>query len=141
MIQSPDIAGFKAAQTRLRDVLGTEANFKVPGPRTYPPGTQLDPQTSRPYDPAIRPLTEPVTTKTHKVGVLTRVPNARFEPEKSTWGGLRRGDTIIIQMDPAVATDVQDATEVEIKGLNFTISEVIPDPSLDDRFLGYLELR
>jgi hypothetical protein len=140
MRSAPNIAAFKEAQSWLRNNLGTSADFRIPGARTYPVGTQVDPETGRPYDPTIRALTEPVETRTHMVGVITVANTPRAEVAQITWAGLRRGDKLVIEMDPAAGADVEDATEVLIKGLRFKIMEMHIDPGVDDRWLAHLEL-
>lgn len=141
MSSFPDIQGFKDAQSRLRNTLGTDAAFTVhTGPAVYPPGTKVDPETGRPYDPTIRPTSVPTSVRTHKVAVVPRQPGGRVDEARSTFGGLRRGDIVTIEMDPAVYADVESAVEVVIKGLRFKIAEAHADPGLDDRYLATLEL-
>lgn len=50
----PDVAGFAAAQQRLRDKLGRRVTFWHPVPLEYPPDTPsgaFDPDSGFPYDP------------------------------------------------------------------------------------------
>lgn len=140
MSTSPNVAGFREAQSRLRNLLGSDASFVVKGPVVYPPGTKIDNETGRPHDPTIRPTSEPETLKTHKVGVLILSARNTENPE-ATWGGLRQGDRITIDMDPEVAADVEGATEVIIKELRFAIEEMHIDPGLDNRWLAVIELK
>jgi len=137
----PNIAGFMEAQSRLRNLLGSSATFRVPVGATYPPGTPVDPQSGRPYDPTIQPTTPASTIdKVHKVGVVLRQPSGRGGTIAVSWSGLRRSDTVILELDEAVALDVEDATTVSIKGLDFKIAEVRSDPGLDNRYLATVEL-
>lgn len=140
-MEAPNIAGFKEAQSRLRNLLGTTAIFHVPGPVVYPPGTPVDPQTGRPYDPTIKPTSEPITDKPHKVAVVVARPSGRGGEVEVSWAGLRYGDSALLEMDDAVAADVQAATTVTIKGMNYKISQLRPDPGLDDRWLATVELK
>lgn len=50
-----NIAGFADAQRRLRAQFGEDVVFLQPPVFEYPAGTQLDPDTGRPHDPAIVP--------------------------------------------------------------------------------------
>lgn len=141
MAAVPDIASFWEAQSRLRNQLGTDATFHVVGDPVYPPGTQLDAETGRPFDPAIRPTSQPVTDKTHKVSVYQQPPNTRIGTAREGWSGLRRGDIVVLMMDVDVYTDVQDATEVTIKGTDFQIQEVHEDPGIDNRYVMQVEMK
>jgi len=58
----PDLAGFAAAQRSLRERFGEQVTFYGDVSFTYPPGTRLDPQTSRPFDPVIQPTASAVAT-------------------------------------------------------------------------------
>lgn len=62
MSVSADLAGFKDAQRRLRENFGEAVTFHFPAVDTYPPGTPIDPETNKPYDPVIEPLTETAAT-------------------------------------------------------------------------------
>lgn len=53
---TPDIAGFEAAQVRLREQFGQEVPFYFASASTYPDGTPMDPETGQPYDPTIEPI-------------------------------------------------------------------------------------
>lgn len=137
----PDIAAFHEAQSRLRNQLGTDAVFHIYGEPVYPPGTQLDAETGRPFDPAIRPTSAPVTNKTHKVSVMQQPPNMRIGDTREGWSGLRHGDIVMVALDPDAYADVEDATEVTIKGNNFKIYEAHEDPGLDNRYMMQLEMK
>lgn len=51
--QTADLAGFAAAQQRLRSQFGETVWFIQAESVTFPPGTPIDPVTNKPYDPAI----------------------------------------------------------------------------------------
>lgn len=53
---TPDIAGFEAAQVRLREQFGQDVPFYFASAAVWPPGTQLDPETGNPYDPTVLPV-------------------------------------------------------------------------------------
>lgn len=50
----PDLAAFRDAQDRLRDSFGSIIPMLGAVQVTFPPGTRLDPQTGRPYDPTVQ---------------------------------------------------------------------------------------
>jgi hypothetical protein len=51
---TPDIAGFIAAQDRMRQVFGRDVPFNVPVAPVWPVDTQLD-ENGEPYDPTVVP--------------------------------------------------------------------------------------
>lgn len=55
MTVTPDYAGYREAQERLRELLGEPVVLLAPADRTYPPGTAIDPESGEPYDPLIEP--------------------------------------------------------------------------------------
>lgn len=58
MSDSPDLAGFTAAQRRLRSKLGRSVTFFTPLAPIFPSAVasgQFDPETHLPYDPVIQP--------------------------------------------------------------------------------------
>lgn len=50
---TPDLQGFRDAQTQLREQFGEEVLFLAPDDAEWPPGTPIDPETNEPYDPTI----------------------------------------------------------------------------------------
>lgn len=52
----PDITGFQDAQRRLNEALGETVQFLTPQEPVWPDGTQIDPETGKPYDPLIDPV-------------------------------------------------------------------------------------
>lgn len=52
---TPDLAGYREAQERLRSVLGEPIVLLQAATRSYDPGVALDPETGEPYDPLIEP--------------------------------------------------------------------------------------
>lgn len=51
----PDIPAFHDAQKRLNEALGEAVQFLTPQTPVWPEGTELDPETGKPYDPLIDP--------------------------------------------------------------------------------------
>lgn len=52
----PDLAGFREARERKRALFSESVVLLGPGVVTYPAGVSLDPETGRPYDPTIEPV-------------------------------------------------------------------------------------
>lgn len=72
MIDGPDFAGFADAQVRLRANFGREVVFFTPLPTTWPPGTPLDPESGRPFDPTIRPIASGMASAAVNCSIIDR---------------------------------------------------------------------
>jgi hypothetical protein len=70
----PDIQGFITAQDRLRVVLGKDVTFFIRGTPVWPVGTQLNPETGRPFDPVIDPVSGAEETSVVKRAGVTFRP-------------------------------------------------------------------
>jgi hypothetical protein len=137
----PDIAGFRDAQRRLREALGRDAVFHVPLAVTWGADVSLDPQTGRPYDPTIVPESGGGSTDvTKRVGLVMRPITQRDDQvaEESPIGP-RRDTLIAMAVEVEDFPDVQDATNVTLAGVGYTITETLRDPGLDDRYIVYAE--
>lgn len=55
MPDGPDLAGFREARERKRRLFSEPVVLLGPAVATYPPGTPIDPETGRPYDPVLQP--------------------------------------------------------------------------------------
>jgi hypothetical protein len=95
---TPDLTGFHAAQRRLVAQLGTDAVFLVRGEASWPAGTQLDPETSKPYDPFLEP--EIPATET-EITLRCSFVHRPFTP--GMWGGLDTPQTPIGVVDRGIA--------------------------------------
>lgn len=143
MTLAPNIDGFKDAMQRLRTVTGSVVTFLVKQTPTWPPGTEIDPMTNRPYDPSVQPLSGGGYDEVQKTcGVIFKDasrlrPGAdtRFEP-----AGEFSGMDAILDLDSADYADVQDASRVRVFDLTFKIEEWKPGGLTSlDRYLVYLQ--
>jgi hypothetical protein len=139
----PDIAGFRGAQDRLIDELGQDVTFKLRQTPQYPPGTRLNDDTGRPFDPTIKPLAgtdgfdEQVVRCTVVYRPIQRVPNA---PDETTWGGIRRDQSMALAMKVVDYPRVADADEADVNGINYKITEIVPDGLTEvQRYVAFLE--
>src|SRR5437868_15181232 len=107
----PDIAGFRQAQEELIDKLGQDVTFLLPQAATCPPGTALDPQTHRPFDPTIRPTSGPDAEVVIRCSIVYR-PIARAGEDEVVGGasGLRRTGQMAVTMKVAARPSVEGAT-------------------------------
>ena len=55
---TPDLQGFRDAQSELRQLFGQDITFQAKAAATWPLGTPIDPETNEPYDPTIEPVSE-----------------------------------------------------------------------------------
>lgn len=147
MPATPDLAGFRAAMDRLRDNFGQDVTFHAPVAKTWPAGTQLDPETGEPYDPAIDPISAGWTDIVKHVGVVTKPISTAREGGDTRFeaGGEFSGMDAVLDMVDTDHVDVLDATEVTLYGLRFKIVEMKPsglggDPDAD-RYIVYLEAK
>lgn len=69
---TPDLAGFVDAQQRLRDNQGEDITFFYPVEVTFAPGTPIDAQTGRPYDPMVEPVASAQASGMIRCGVAFR---------------------------------------------------------------------
>lgn len=140
---SPNLAGFREAQERLRQEMGVDVDFYIPNAATYPAGTQLDPETGRPHDPTIQPETggDRETVTRHVALVSRPLPRNVEDPVETGWAGFRRGESAALSFSTAIYADIQAATACEVKGIEYKITEMIRDPGLDDRYIAYLEAK
>lgn len=95
MAVTPDHTGFRDAQRKLREHFGEPVEFLTPASHAYPPGTQLDPETSEPYDPAIRPINtqDSSTAVTCDVALRTAIEG---EADFSAIGAVEQSHVMLI---------------------------------------------
>lgn len=79
-IGGPSLDGFREAQDRLRSLTGELVTFLGPVSVTFPPGTRLDPQTGRPYDPMIAPTASARASAVVKAGVVSSLDDGEAQP-------------------------------------------------------------
>jgi hypothetical protein len=126
---APDIAGFKDAQRRLRQTTGQDITFRIPVAPVWDPAVQRDPETGDPYDPTAVPTSgggftnvvvrASVNFKPIRVHILDEVQDFA--------GGVQRTDQVALTVDTLAYPPIQDATEFVLNGVDWKITEVIPD--------------
>lgn len=144
MTPTPDILGFRAAQRRLRQEMGSTATFKVPVEPVWPMGTPLDPQTQRPYDPTVEPDSGGDFTLVEKVvGLVFRPIKVNVEDPvgDDVHGGIRHGESIAMSVEVEDYEDVRLATQVNLAGTEYKVTSIITDPGTDDRYIVFAEAR
>ncbi len=138
----PDLAGFKAAQQRLREQVGVDVTFRIPVPPVWPPGTPLDPQTGRPYDPTVEPQSGGTFGSVVKrVGLVFRPIKVNVEDPvgEEVQGGIRHGESLALSVSTADYPDIEDAAQVNVEGTEYRVMSIIVDPGLDNRYIVFGE--
>lgn len=141
---SPDFQGFEDAQIRLRAKFGRTVEFFAPMAESYPPGTKLDPERGRPYDPTIKPLSSGFSSAAVNCNVVDRPVVGRTlaaAREQSALGSMPDADKIaIVSVEDAPLAS--GATRARYLGEHFKVMDFRID-SLGpvERYLAFLQRR
>jgi hypothetical protein len=122
----PDIQGFITAQDRLRVVLGKDVTFFIRGTPVWPVGTQLNPETGRPFDPVIDPVSGAEETSVVKrAGVTFRPIHVNVEDPlgDKVQGGLRKATSVAVHIKDSDYADVQDAHKFVVNGTSYKLTD------------------
>lgn len=143
-MSAPDFAGFEDAQVRLRAQFGRTVEFFAPLPTTYPPGTKLDPERGRPYDPTIRPLASGFSSAAISCNVVDRPVVSRTlgpQREQTALGSMPDADKIAI-VAVADAPLASGATQARYLGESFKVLDFRHDAlGPVERYLAFLGRR
>lgn len=143
----PDLAGYREAQIRLVSNLGTTVPFFTPTAEVYAPGTPIDPETDRPFDPTVAPLASGFSSAGVKCGVAIRpvgLSRRGIEDDvaATALGLIEEGTGIlIVPRQDYLDNDLDTATEVEVHGERYEITQSEEDGLADEthRFLVYIK--
>lgn len=145
MVVGADFAGFEQAQVRLRANFGREVEFFAPTPTTWPPGVPLDPETGRPFDVTIAPLSSGWATASAICNVVDRPMGLSMRGiADSRDAGTALGDMsetskvfIVASGDVALASG---ATRLTYLGESFKVTDFRRDAlGPVERYLAYAE--
>lgn len=147
MTIAPDIPGFLDALDRFSDSFARPITFHFTTDPTYPPGTEMDPETGRPYDPNIDPTgggaetTEDIPAIPFRPAVATQVRGRQGSNESvvTAIGRIEQGQIVLIidtEDWDAASADPAGADKVEVFDQEY---EVISDQL--DGIAGYPEHR
>jgi hypothetical protein len=135
----PDVTGFAAAQVRLRAALGVDAVFIIPGAKTWPAGTPLDPETSVPFDPFLEPETVTADAEVTLRCSFVHRPLETADPSASPIGAIDRGASALI-ITAADYPSVAAAVRVRVGEETWDVQQFRYDLALTvPRWLAYLE--
>lgn len=136
---APDVAGFRAAQAKLRTVLGVDAVFEIAGTPTWPAGTPLDPETNRPYDPFLEPESSAADVEITKRVSFVHRPLDAADPAATPIGSIDRGTAAVIVAEED-HVDVAAAGRVRVAGETWDLQAWRHDVALTvPRWIAYLE--
>lgn len=135
----PNLEGFADAQAALREALGVDAVFLIASEPEWPPGTPLDPETGKPYDPFLEPIDPEVDTEVTVRCSFVHRPLQGIDPAQSPIGAGDLGDAaLIIPIDRY--DDVRTATRVRVGVELWDVQQFRYDVALGtERWLAYLE--
>lgn len=122
---SPDLAGLVDAQRRLRGEFGVEVTFWGEPVENYPPGTPLDPETGRPYDPTIKPTTASAASAAVTCTVAFR-SNTEDQQEVGAIGIAERTH-VQLQADIDDAPAIEGAIAFDVHSERFKVEAMKPD--------------
>lgn len=117
----PDLAGFAAAQNRLRDHFGELVIFLTPVAGAWPPGTPIDPETQKPYDPVIAAQASGMSSAAVNANVVTR-PYGKPDVEWAALGAVETDHVMLIA--GASAFPASAATDFEVRGDRYKVSSM-----------------
>jgi hypothetical protein len=136
----PNIAGFDAAQRRLRTLLGVEATFHREGIKTWPPGTARDPETGEPVDSFVSPISAPIEDIAIRCSLVTRPLSRLLQPEREEaalgWVG---SDSAALIMSPEDHALVTGAKYVSVNAVRYLVTDFREDAtSIVPRVIAFL---
>lgn len=142
----PDLAGFREAQLTLIAKVGADVPFFSPTTPTWPAGTKIDPETHEPFDPTIAPLASGFASASVRCGVAIRPVGANLldTTVQTALGLLEEGQgVLIVPTTEYEANDLDGATEVEVHGDRWEVSQRTPDgiANVEHRRLVYIRQR
>lgn len=126
----PDLAGFDAAQRRLRDKLGMVVTFFSPIPAQYDPSLPaeaFDPETGEPHDPTIQPLASGYASANYRCRVLGGPLNSVEAPQVTDVLGPHSTRNVALTLDPERYADVQAASRFSFDDRSYEVRDTMKD--------------
>jgi hypothetical protein len=125
MPPTADLAGFTAAQQRLRQQFGEDVTFYGAEVNVFPAGTPIDPESGRPYDPALEPTSSTRASAVVKCNVAYRSRIERAQEQAALGIGGRMHVMLIADITDAV--HINDKVEFEVRTERFKLEASEPD--------------
>lgn len=121
---SADLAGFADAQRRLRDQFGESVVFLQPPTFSFPAGTQIDPDSGQPFDPAVTPTASAQASAAVNCSVAFA---AQDDAEREGPAGFVDRTRVMLIADIADRDACEGAVTAVLRGENFQITSMKPD--------------
>lgn len=121
----PDWASFATAIEEFREEAGETVQFTCPVESTYPPGTVLDPNTGKPYDPTIEADNEGAVLLVECTALVVRgsanASRAKDDVTSEALGLVQVGEAVFI-VAFAEYRDLELERATEVRGIGGTPS-------------------
>lgn len=141
MSPEPDLAGYREAQIRMIAKTGTTVEFFLPSAVVWPEDAILDPETGKPYDPAVLPLSSGFASASAKCGVAVR-PGRREEATVTAIGVFEDGEgALLVPLADYEAEGLDDATECLLFSERYDIGSRDQDGIGDEAHRMILRIR
>lgn len=122
----PDLAGLQSALAELREKTGEEVLFFFAGEAEWPEGTELNPETGRPWDPLIEPTSTDAPDPLFIQCSVAFRPSFREDTDESRLGDLKVNQ-VLLSMSLAEWDLVASAVSFNIKEDNYLIVKSTAD--------------
>lgn len=140
MTVAPDLAGFRDAQQRKRQHFAEDVAFLGEVTMEFPDGTNIDPETGRPYDPVVEPTGS--AQQTAVVPCEVAFNPTRGDPAEPTELGWVEHTDVLLICDVGYASATSGAKDVEVRGERYKVVAMKPDGLTgNDRLLTWGKLR
>lgn len=135
----PDLAGFKDAQVRLTESMGSLVVFLTPEETVWPSGAVIDPESNRPLDPWVQPESSGFASAAVKCSMVYGPIKGTGDDQtvQSPIGPIREGEAAAIMFEDGYA-QASGATRAIWKETNWTVSEFTKDET-PERWIAFLQ--
>lgn len=121
------IAGYAAAQARLRAKFGRDVPFFTPTPTVWPEDAPKDLQ-GRPLDPMVEPLASGFASAAVNCNVAAKTATGDFSaPIEDGPLGVVDHRSLVLIMDEADFPTIEAATEAEVFDARYKVVDAQPD--------------
>lgn len=126
MASTPDLAGFRDAQRRKRQLLGEVVVFLGEVTATFPSGTALDTD-GRPYDPTVEPETTAQASAAVRCGVVARPTAAFGSEEQPSQAGIFETAHLVLLADIEDRALIEGKSHARVRERDYLIAAIKPD--------------
>lgn len=142
MSVTPNISGFIEAQDSLIDQLGDDVIITKYDPKVYDPSVSLN-EDGSPFDPTAVPISggDPHTSVVRVATLKRLLARGAADSVEDNPGGVMRDGHAAIALKIVDAAELDGAELVTMSGLDYRVTDVIPDSivGITYRHVVYLE--